>query len=249
MMQNPRHQTEDDQLQLDSRSRKIQQMFAKVPHTYERVNRSITLGMDRRWRRQLVRQAVSGTPAGNWVDMCTGTGEIAVYLKQLAPAGTLVCGVDFTAGMLEIARRKPEASSVRFIAADIKALPFTENSLDLITMSFATRNINLDRETLVHSFAGYCRALKPGGRFVNLESSRPPVSLIRWLNDLFIRLPVRSTGSRISGSESPYAYLARTIPRFYTAAELAEILRDAGFGQVSFRRLFFGAVAIHEAVK
>jgi len=224
-------------------------MFSRVPQTYEQVNRTITLGFDKRWRRQLVKQAASGAPPGNWVDMCTGTGEIAVYLQQAAPAGTQVWGVDFTPEMLEVARSKPEADSIRFLTADIKELPFTENSLDLVTMSFATRNINLDRDTLVRSFAGYCRALKPGGRFVNLESSRPPVAFIRWCNDLYIKLLVKSAGHRISGTESPYAYLARTIPRFYSAEGLAEILRDAGFSRVSFKRKLFGAVAIHEAVK
>ena len=248
-MQNPEQRNDSVKLQLDSRSQKIQNMFSRVPQTYEKVNRTITLGFDKRWRRKLVRLATEKAPAGNGVDMCTGTGEIAVYLQQLAPAETQVWGVDFTAGMLEVARSKPEADSIRFIAADIKALPFAENSLDLVTMSFATRNINLDRETLVSSFAGYCRALKPGGRFVNLESSRPPVAFIRWCNDLFIRLLVKSAGRRISGTESPYAYLARTIPRFYPAEGLAEILQEAGFSRVTFKRMLFGAVAIHEAVK
>jgi demethylmenaquinone methyltransferase / 2-methoxy-6-polyprenyl-1,4-benzoquinol methylase len=248
-MLNSEHKTDNNLLQLDSRSRKIQKMFSKVPQTYEQVNRTITLGFDRRWRRKMVRQATAGAPPGNWVDMCTGTGEIAVYLQQLAPEGTQVWGMDFTPGMLEVARSKPEAGSIRFVAADIKALPFSENSLELVTMSFATRNINLDRETLVSSFAGYCRALKPGGRFVNLESSRPPIAFIRWCNDVFIKLLVKSAGSRISGTESPYVYLARTIPRFYPAEGLADILREAGFSKVTFKRMLFGAVAIHEAVK
>ncbi|MBL7033009.1 MAG: ubiquinone/menaquinone biosynthesis methyltransferase [Candidatus Delongbacteria bacterium] len=243
------HDSGAGQLQLDNRSRKIQKMFSRVPQTYEKVNHSITLGLDIRWRKRLVRQATAIAQPGNWVDMCTGTGEVAVYLQQQAPPGTQVWGVDFTPGMLEVARKKPEASSIRFITSDIKALPFKENCLDLVTMSFATRNINLDRETLVRSFAGYCRALKPGGSFVNLESSRPSSRFVRWCNDLYIKLLIRSTGSRISGAESPYAYLARTIPRFYPAAELADILREAGFSRVRFKQLLFGAVAIHIAVK
>ena len=240
---------QEAKLQLDSKSRQIRKMFARVPETYERVNHIMTLGLDILWRHRLARLAATHAHGGQWVDMCTGTGEIAFYLQQLAPLGTQVWGVDFTPGMLTVARRKPGAADIKFIAADIKSLPFIDASLDLITMSFATRNINFDRETLVHSFSGYCRALKPGGRFVNLETSRPSNSCIRRCNDFYIKLLVKSTGKRISGSESPYAYLSRTIPRFYPPAELASILKEAGFSRVSFRRLLFGAAAIHEAVK
>jgi len=234
---------------VDSKSRQIRKMFARVPETYERVNHIMTLGLDILWRHRLARLAATRAYNGQWVDMCTGTGEIALYLQQLAPPGTQVWGVDFTPGMLNVARRKPAAATINFITADIKSLPFIDASLDLITMSFATRNINFNRETLVRSFAGYCRALKPGGHFVNLETSRPANSFIRWCNDFYIKLLVRSTGKWISGSESPYSYLSRTIPSFYTPEELSNILLEAGFSQVSFKRQLLGAAAIHVAVK
>ncbi len=242
----------DDQTgapQLDGKSQKIRRMFSLVPETYERVNHVITLGFDIVWRHRLTRIAAAQAAAGNWVDMCTGTGEAAVYLQQLAKPGTRVWGVDFTPGMLTEARRKEAAAPISFVAADIKALPFADDSLDLITMSFATRNINLDRETLVRSFAGYCRALKPGGCFCNLETSRPGNGFVRRCNDLYIKLLVKSSGAFISGSESPYVYLARTIPMFYRAEELREILLEAGFSRVTFKRMLFGATAIHIAQK
>jgi demethylmenaquinone methyltransferase/2-methoxy-6-polyprenyl-1,4-benzoquinol methylase len=226
----------------------IQNMFAEVPATYELVDHVLTLGLDILWRRKAVRIAAraGGT---QWADMCTGTGEMAVYLSRLAPVGTNIYAIDFCEPMMEKARGKPKAEHIQFVTADIKALPFDDESLDLVTMSFATRSINVSREMLVQSFAEYYRVLKPGGRFVNLETSRPPFAPIRKGFDLYVRLFVEQIGGRISGSRSAYAFLARTMSLFYPAEELAGIMREAGFEEVTFQRLLFGAAAIHQAIK
>lgn len=226
----------------------IQNMFAEVPATYELVNHVLTLGLDVLWRRRMARIAAKGGGT-RWVDMCTGTGETAVYLSRLATNGTKIYGVDFSDAMMEKARAKPQAAGIEFVAADIKSLPFEDASFDLVTMSFATRNINLSRDILVRSFAEYCRVLKPGGRFVNLETSRPPSALVRKCFHLYVKLFVERLGRRISGARTAYGYLAATIPRFYSAEELAAIMKEAGFGQVTFQSLMFGAAAIHQAKK
>jgi demethylmenaquinone methyltransferase/2-methoxy-6-polyprenyl-1,4-benzoquinol methylase len=232
----------------DNKTRSVQKIFAEVPATYELVNHVLTLGLDVIWRRRAARLAAT-TTAGTWADMCTGTGETAAYLSRLAPEGTTIYGVDFSEPMLAEARKKPEAEHIEFIASDIKDLPFDDATLDLITMSFATRNINLSRDILIRSFAEYYRTLKPGGRFVNVETSQPSMRLVRKCFHAYIRLLVRAIGSRMSGSRAAYAYLAGTIPRFYSAEELADIMRQAGFEKVTFRRYLFGAVAIHQACK
>jgi len=226
----------------------VQSMFAEVPATYEFVNHILTLGLDVLWRRRAARIAAKAGGT-QWVDMCTGTGETAVYLSRLAPQGTKIYGIDFSDAMMEKARTKPQAAGISFVQADIKALPFDDASFDLITMSFATRNINLSKNILVRSFAEYYRVLKPGGRFVNLETSRPPSALVRKCFDLYVKLFVERLGRRISGARTAYAYLAGTIPRFYGAEDLAAIMREAGFERVTFQRLMFGAAAVHQAVK
>jgi demethylmenaquinone methyltransferase/2-methoxy-6-polyprenyl-1,4-benzoquinol methylase len=226
----------------------VQSMFAEVPATYELVNHVLTLGLDVLWRRRAARIAARAGGA-DWADMCTGTGEMAIYLSRLAPKGTRIFAIDFSSPMMEKARKKPQAAGITFVESDIKALPFDDASFDLITMSFATRNINLSRDILARSFAEYYRVLKPGGRFVNLETSRPPFAPVRKCFDLYVKLFVKQIGSRISRARTAYAYLAGTIPRFYGAEELAQIMREAGFDQVSFKRLMFGAAAIHQAIK
>ena len=232
----------------DNKSLSVKKLFAEVPTTYESVNHVLTFGLDVLWRRRTARLAATARP-GAWADMCTGTGETAAYLSRLAPEDTTIYAVDFSEPMLAEARKKPEAENIEFVTADIKDLPFGDATLDLITMSFATRNINLDRDVLVRSFAEYYRALKPGGLFVNVETSQPSSRLVRKCFHAYIKLFVKAIGSRMSGTRAAYAYLASTIPRFYSAEELADIMRQAGFEKVTFRRYMYGAIAIHQAHK
>ncbi len=227
----------------------IERIFSEVPATYEKVNHILTLGLDIRWRALAAEIAAAGAGPGEWVDMCTGTGEMAVYLKRLAPDGTRVRGVDLSDAMLAEARSKPEAEHIDFMQAGITDLPFPDDSIDLVTMSFATRNVNLSREALARAFAELHRVLKPGGLFVNLETSQPSSALLRKCFHLYVRLLVRPVGRSVSGSKVAYGYLSRTIPRFYMPEDLAGIMREAGFGEVYFRRLLLGAAAIHEARK
>ncbi len=226
----------------------IQEAFAKVPPTYERINHILTLGLDIVWRRRAVRQAAAGGGT-RWADLCSGTGETAAYLVRLALPNTEVCAVDFSEPMLAVARRKPEAARMRFVLADIQALPFDDGSMDLLTMSFAARNINLSPEAFLRALREFHRVLKPGGRFVLLETSQPKGALVRRLRNGYVRLLVAAIGGGLSGQRAAYAYLAQSIPRFHAPEVLADLLRTAGFARVSFRRLLLGAAAIHEAVK
>ena len=224
----------------------IRNLFSEVPTTYEWVNHILTFGLDILWRRRAAGIAAM-TPGSRWIDMCTGTGEMALYLAGLAPKDTQIYGVDFSLPMMREAIRKPDALHIKLIASDIKALPFPDKSFDLITISFATRNINVSKGLLLQSFSEFYRVLKPGGRFVNLETSRPAFSPLRICFHLYVKLFVELVGSRISGSGVAYAYLAKTIPRFYPPEALADIMHQAGFEGISFKRLLFGIGAIHQA--
>jgi demethylmenaquinone methyltransferase/2-methoxy-6-polyprenyl-1,4-benzoquinol methylase len=226
----------------------IQSVFSEVPATYEFVNHVLTLGNDVIWRKQAARTAaIAG--GSRWADVCTGTGEMAAYLRRHAPEGTTIYAIDFSPFMMAEAKKKAEAEQINFVVSDVKALPFPNQSLDLVTVSFATRNINLSKDVLIETFAGFYRILKPGGRFINLETSQPSSLVIRRCFHLYVKLFVRSIGSRISGSKTGYTYLSHTIPRFYTAEELADIMSRAGFRNVTYRRLLFGVAAIHQGMR
>jgi demethylmenaquinone methyltransferase/2-methoxy-6-polyprenyl-1,4-benzoquinol methylase len=224
----------------------LQSLFAEVAPTYERVNRILTFGLDVRWRRKAARLAAAGD-GGTWMDVCSGTGETAARLRALAPPATRVVSLDFCPPMQARAAAKRSDRPIDFVLGDVKALPFAGASLDLITISFATRNINLSRDILVRTFAEFRRVLKPGGRFVNVETSQPRSKLVRAAFHGYIRFAVRRVGTFLSGSRAGYAYLGATIPRFYSPEDLAGLIKEAGFAEVRFERLLLGAAAIHIA--
>ena len=227
----------------------VKKIFAEVAPTYELVNHVLTFGLDILWRKKAARLAVQGK-GRRWLDVCSGTGDMARALCRLAPSGVQVTAVDFSLPML---RRGLEIMGPRLCyfpaVAALPALPFEDGTFDLVTSAFATRNINLSRKALLACFREVHRVLKPGGRFISLETSQPANPFIQTLFHLYIKTMVLTVGRAISGSRTGYTYLASTIPRFYDAPALAALFREAGFGTVSFEQFFFGAAAAHLAVK
>lgn len=226
----------------------IKKNFSEVPQTYELINHILTFGMDILWRRKAVKIAVEGG-GEMWMDICCGTGEMTSYLRRLAPKETRVFAADFSFPMIRKALEKKGSSGITFILSDINTLPFPDNTFDLVTISFAVRNINLNRDKFLESLREIHRVLKPGGRFVSVETSQPKSKIIKKFFHIYIQLSVKSIGQIISGSKSAYTYLSQTIPQFYPADEFAEIIREAGFSEVTFKRLLLGASAIHKAIK
>jgi demethylmenaquinone methyltransferase/2-methoxy-6-polyprenyl-1,4-benzoquinol methylase len=226
----------------------IQKIFSEVSQTYELANRILTLGMDTLWRKQAAKLAVAdgGT---KWMDICSGTGETAVHLGRMAKEKTMVVAADFCMPMLRKATQKPEANKISFTNADASALPFRDETFDLVAISFATRNINVTRDDMIQCFREFYRVLRPGGRFVNLETSQPSSELVRKIFHLYVRLIVKPLGYMVSGSRRGYKYLSHTIPRFYRSDQLADIIRQSGFVRVDIRPMMFGIIAIHKATK
>ena len=239
----------------------IQQIFSSVPVTYEIINHILTLGFDTPVRRYAAKLAASGntqriTQCGKRttqnarliLDVCTGTGEMAQCLSKYIGRNTLIIASDFTLPMLRYARQR-QTSQVRFTAADSIRLPFRDNTFDLVTISFATRNINVSRQNLLGCLKEFRRVLKPGGRFINLETSQPSSLLLRRMLHIFVKTFVKPIGSIISGSTQAYAYLSQTIPRFYDADRFSEIILEAGFQKCKYKHLMGGLAAIHEGTK
>ncbi len=241
----------------------VQALYTQVAPTYERINHVLTLGLDIRWRRRAARagadllaqasaypRPIDSPPRiPRYLDACSGTGEMARDILALAGRRLCACAADFSLPMLARARRRLAPRGVTCTLASIGALPFAAESFDLITIAFALRNLNPDRPGLATNLRELWRVLRPGGHLLNLETSQPPIALVRSLYHRYAALWVRPVGSVLSGSSSGYSYLAHTIPRFYPPEELAEILRAIGFAQVTYRRLALGIAAIHIATK
>lgn len=225
----------------------VQKIYREVALTYEKINHILTLGMDILWRKKA---AAAAAAAGGrlWLDICSGTGELVRYLAGKNGHTNIVCA-DFSSDMLSISRSRNQSPRIHFVLCDAEHLAFSEGSFDLVTISFATRNIDSNRARLLSHLREFHRALRPGGRFINLETSQPGFPVLKALFHTYIRLTVRPIGTWISGSRAGYSYLARTIPRFYSASELTELLYEAGFSRVEVKKYLFGIAALHTAFK
>ena len=187
------------------------------------------------------------------MDLCCGTGDLSLWLSRLSKPETSIYALDYSQPMLDVAIAKAakvhRGAAVAFVQGDVADLPFPDGYFDCIGISFAFRNLTYKNPMTQKYLSEIVRVLKPEGKFVIVESSQPPNRVIRKLHHLYLRWFVRRIGYLISKNRPAYAYLAESARNFYTAEELADLLVKAGFKEVSIKRLFFGACAIHIAMK
>jgi len=231
----------------------IRKFYSDIAGSYELINSLITLGLDSYWRKKAAGLAVNSSPEPErFLDICSGTGQTAAILSRRLPSNTRIIAADFSRQMLEKAIDKIDkgiSKNISFTMADAVNLPFADHTFDTVIISFATRNLDAAPGHLLKSFREFHRVLKPGGSFLNLETSQPPVNIIKKLFHLYIKLTVAPVGRRISGSKASYNYLSNSIRSFYSATGLTDILYEAGFASVEYQNLLFGVVALHKAKK
>jgi demethylmenaquinone methyltransferase/2-methoxy-6-polyprenyl-1,4-benzoquinol methylase len=230
----------------------LHSIFTSIPRHYDLINTIITWGMDKRWRKKAARVCLKSKPA-KVLDLCCGTGDLAINLAQLAENDIKVIGVDYSQPMLDIAAKKAEllvkGNKISFLPGDAAELPFPDGYFDCVGISFAFRNITYKNPLAQRHLSEVFRVLKPGSRFVMVESSQPQAKLIRAMYHLYLRWFVSKIGHLLSGNKQAYHYLAESAARFYTSEEIADMLITAGFRQVSYQPLFLGAAGIHTAIK
>ncbi len=234
------------------RDRPLHDMFTAGPRRYDLINRIITWGLDEQWRQQAARECLASRPK-RVLDLCCGTGDLAINLARLAEKNVELTGIDYSQPMLDIAAKKAEPRAggrrISFIYGDAANLVFPDGYFDCIGISFAFRNLTYKNPLARRHIAEVFRVLSGGGRFVIVETGQPKSRLIRKLYHLYLRWFVSRLGYLLSGNSGAYYYLAESAARFYTSEELKEMLVTAGFREVSFRSLFLGAVGIHVAIK
>jgi len=222
-------------------------MFGAIAPRYDLLNRVLSLGMDRSWRRLAVRELPRSGEA-RVLDLCSGTGDLAREIVRSRRAGLVVC-LDFSHPMLVRASAKLErgtaATRAVMVEADALRLPFGDGVFDGVTVAFGVRNF-ADRDAGLREVL---RVLRPGGRFVVLEFSKPSGAGFARLYRAYLNRLLPRVGDRVSGRSGPYGYLARTIGEFPEPALLAAMLRQAGFAAAGFTPLTFGIVCVHTAVK
>jgi demethylmenaquinone methyltransferase/2-methoxy-6-polyprenyl-1,4-benzoquinol methylase len=210
----------------------VRSMFDRIAPVYDAMNRLMTAGLDRRWRRETVSAVVR--TGDRVLDVCCGTGDLAV---AAAAAGGRVTGVDFSERMLERARRK--SANVEWLQADALALPFADGSFDVATAGFGVRNF-ADLEAGLRELR---RVLRDGGRVGVLEITQPQGLLRPFFRVWFDRI-VPLAGKLLPGGGA-YTYLPASVRRLPGPADLTSALERAGFSDVRYRLFAGGIVALH----
>jgi len=227
-------------------------MFTEVPPRYDLINSVITWGLDRRWRRKAAEECLKGKPE-KVLDLCCGTGDLAITVCRLGRSEVSVVGIDYSPPMLEIARKKAASldgdKHISFINGDAASLPFPDASFDSVGISFAFRNLTYKNPLARQHLTEVRRLLTAGGRYVVVETSQPTARFIRGIFHRYLRWIVRRVGVWLSGNKGAYNYLAESAASFYTAEEVKAMLLESGFREVLYRPLLFGAAGIHIAVK
>jgi demethylmenaquinone methyltransferase/2-methoxy-6-polyprenyl-1,4-benzoquinol methylase len=212
----------------------VRRMFDRIAPVYDAMNRTMTAGLDRRWRRISAEAVVQ--PGDKVLDACCGTGDLAIAGTR---AGGRVTGLDFSERMLERARRK--APELEWVSGDLLALPFADGSFDAATVGFGVRNVD-DLELALRELR---RVLRAGGRLGILEITRPR-GLLAPFYRFWFDVVVPLLGKLLPGG-SAYTYLPASVRRFPAPEELADLIAASGFGDVSYRTFAGGMVAFHFA--
>ena len=218
-------------------------MFGRIASRYDRGNRVLSLGRDQAWRRIAV-QLLKPAPTDRVLDIGAGTGDLSLALA--GKAGSVVA-LDFSLPMLHLGAAKVAHAEalVSCVAGDALRLPFPNESFDAVATAFTVRNL----ASMERGFTEFLRVLRPGGRLVVLEFTRPASRLVTAVYKPYLSLVLPRIGGRLTGDRSAYRYLAASINSFATAKEMGNLLSGAGFQEVRWRLLNWGTVAIHLGTK
>lgn len=230
----------------------IKDMFNKISPGYVLMNKLITFGQDRHWRRELIRLA--GLKDGDsLLDVATGTGDVIIEAIRRGIKLNRSAGLDFSAGMLAVAhsrfsalstRRSKRASNlhtVEWIEGDALHLPFKDNDFDVVTSAYLMRNVGDIEAALTEQY----RVLTTGGRVVCLDTTPPTKTIISPFINFYLLKIIPLLGAFISRNKSAYTYLPKTTKAFKTAEELKEIMIKTGFEKVFYKKYMFGTIATH----
>ncbi|NLE77025.1 MAG: ubiquinone/menaquinone biosynthesis methyltransferase [Chloroflexi bacterium] len=229
------------------KGQQVRRMFSAIHAHYDRMNRLMSLGRDRAWRRVALAEAAL-PPQGLLLDVATGSGDVLLEAAQQHP-GVQAVGVDFTPEMLDHAQERLGAAGLsgraQLALADALALPFPAGRFDAAMSAFMMRNV----ADVAQAFAEQRRVVRPGGRVVCLELTWPRAPVFGRLFSFYFRRLVPLVGGWLSGDLQAYRYLPQSVAQFYTPQQVQALMEGAGFRGVRYRKLMLGTVTVHVGVR
>ncbi|EDM43783.1 ubiquinone/menaquinone biosynthesis methyltransferase [unidentified eubacterium SCB49] len=230
-----------------SKKEQVEEMFDNISGNYDGLNRVISMGIDQKWRKKVIDLITSKQPK-SYLDIATGTGDLALQFAERLP-DTKIVGLDLSEGMLSMARKKVEGTSLQqqidFIKGDSEALPFSDNSFEAITVSFGIRNF----QNLEKGLSEILRVLAPGGIFVILETSVPTKFPFKQGYGVYSKAILPLIGKIFSKDKVAYRYLSESASVFPFGEKLNNILQKIGFKQVEHKPQTLGVATIYSATK
>ncbi len=235
----------DDQ---EDKTSQVQRMFNHIAPTYDKLNRIISLGLDRKWRKRGIDLLRPYEPQ-HVLDIATGTGDLAIELLQTLPSASSVLGIDISEEMMRIGLDKVRElgldERISFAREDCTALTLEDNSFDAATIGFGIRNF----ADIPQAAREIHRVLRPGKPVVILELTEPTNQLLHWGYSLYARKVIPMVGKFISEDERAYSYLPESIAAVPQREAMVQILLEAGFSEAFHRVLFPGTCAIYLGLK
>jgi demethylmenaquinone methyltransferase/2-methoxy-6-polyprenyl-1,4-benzoquinol methylase len=231
--------------------RPLQKMFTEVPCRYDLMNRLLTFRFDEIWRKKAARECLAGKPS-KILDLCTGTGDLAIQIARGADRSVEIIGLDYSTAMLTLAEKKASKKGfdrIKFINGDASSMPFDNESMDAIGIAFAFRNLTYKNPDRKKFLGEIYRILSPKGRFIIVETSQPDSEIMRILFYAYLNIFVAGLGGWLSGHKNAYKYLAASARNFYAPAEVRVMLKETGFRQVQYKKLFDGIAGITVGLK
>jgi demethylmenaquinone methyltransferase/2-methoxy-6-polyprenyl-1,4-benzoquinol methylase len=233
---------------VDKSEIRVRRMFGQIAARYDLLNHLLSLGSDIYWRRQAVRKV---PPRGETpiLDLCTGTGDLALGYYRASQGRAAVIGADFCHPMLAVGRAKARAAGAEnllFVEADAQKLPFVDNSFQIVSVAFGLRNVS-DTDLGLREMLRVCQ---PTGHIAVLEFSSPPWQPLKFLYGWYFRHVLPRIGQWLAKNrDDAYHYLPQSVAEFPSGEALAERMRAAGARDVHFHRLTLGVATLYIGTK
>jgi len=231
----------------ESKKKQVENMFDKIAFRYDFLNRFLSAGIDVGWRKKAIKQLISLHPK-NILDVATGTGDFAITSYEILKPEKIT-GIDISDGMLEIGRKKIAKAglenSIELINGDSEAIFFDDNSFDAVTVAFGVRNF----ENLEKGLSEIKRVLKPGGKLIVLECTKPSLPVVKQLYHFYMKFVTPKIGKIIAKNNEAYQYLNDSVLQFPEKESFIHILNQSDYRNAFYKTLTLGICTIYCAEK